>query len=80
MKKVTSEASHLRLAATSTTTENKAWNWRMISTMRGVSISHACRLCCTKWRAYGFDGKHQPNGAIAAYMDMAGTTSPQRMT
>ena len=46
----------------------KHWNWRMISAMRGVEHKSCVPFVFYKWRAFGFDGKHQPVWTIDSFL------------
>lgn len=48
----------------------KHWNWRLLNAMRGVEHKSCVPFVLYKWKAFGFDGKHQPTWTIQHYTEV----------
>ena len=49
----------------------KNWRWRLLDAMwenRNAQLSQCVPFALYKWKAFGFDGKHQPVWTIADYL------------
>jgi hypothetical protein len=60
----------------------KHWNWRMIEAKddNAKLMSTRCvPFALNKWKAFGFDGKHQPMWAINDYMNEWHEYADQRL-
>ena len=53
----------------------KHWNWQLVSAMRGMEHQSCVPLALYKWKAFGFDGKHQPIWTINRYMEKENETT-----
>jgi hypothetical protein len=47
---------------------SKHWNWRLVTALNGVEHKSCVPFALYKWKAFGFDGKHQPVWTIADYL------------
>ena len=51
----------------------KGWNWKLLDAKWEKTKAQYTRcvpFALYKWKAFGFDGKHQPIWTIAGYVDM----------
>jgi len=49
----------------------KNWRWRLLDAMwenRNAQLSQCVPFALYKWKAFGFDGEHQPVWTIADYL------------
>ena len=46
----------------------KHWNWRLIEAMRKTTHNSCVPFALYKWKAFGFDGKHQPVWTIDSFL------------
>lgn len=46
----------------------KHWNWRLVDAMRGLEHNSCVPFALYKWKAFGFDGKHQPVWTIDSFL------------
>jgi hypothetical protein len=54
----------------------KHWNWRLVSAMtREIEQQSCVPFALYKWKAFGFDGKHQPIWTINRYMEKRNETN-----